>query len=158
MHIQVTMRYSEKELQVLTRFLTRSKRFLGVSAMVTLAGIAELIAGVVFQMNGSNGMVFFVCGMILIFMANIVFPQMIKGNVKKINATFVGKVSCYELSDEEVIVHSDYGESHYGWNSFTKVQNLKEYVALSMINRQVILLEKEQLSREEIDWVLEKGR
>ena len=159
MRIEQTVILDEKMLDVIVKQFITSRGIKTKLLYLNIAAALILALGVIFIIDADYlvGAIMLALGVFFVVFANILYKRLLQSNLKKMNESNLEKETNFILDDERIAVENPLGKNEYKWESVESVKEMDNYIGITMLNRALVLLEKEKLSEEEIEWLFMKA-
>lgn len=83
-----------------------------------------------------------------------IYAPLLKRNSLKLSSGNIGKTSTITLNDDFIELVLDNETSKYTWDAIVAATDIGEYITLNANNARNLVLDKSELTEEEIKWIL----
>lgn len=132
----------------------RLKRFKIIFPVLSLLGIVFNGVSIYFSAVDYTTILILFFSIFFLLYPFVIYPAVLKANYKKAAKLTEGKESTIELTDDSIKMILENETSEFSWSAIVSVTDIGDYITLNANNVRNLILEKNKLTEEEIQWIL----
>lgn len=157
MTIKQTVTFDEEILKIMVDMTGTGKKIRKLQLALSIPAVVLLSVGYArfLRVGNGAGTTLMMLGVFIGIVINILYPRLVYSSLQRMNASSIGKKVNYTITDYEIFMSSEFGDVKMSWDDCEKVHEVGKYLVLTMNNKATVMLNKKELSDEEITWLKE---